>query len=171
MQIEIGSVLEGKITSITSFGAFVSLGEGKSGMIHISEVSSSYVRDIHDFLKEGQTVGVKVITIDANGRIGLSIKKLEAPEPVRAQAQSGGERGGFRHNDYHPRPSAPAKVDPASPPPQVTFGQSKKASTGDAFEDMMSRFKVSSDEKISDLKKNTDSKRSSPGYSRRGSGK
>ena len=73
--VEIGAILEGKVTGLTNFGAFVSLADNKTGMVHISEVSSSYVNDIHDHLKEGQQVKVKVIDVTPEGKISLSIKK------------------------------------------------------------------------------------------------
>lgn len=79
MELAVGSVLEGKVTGITKFGAFVSLPDGKSGMVHISEVANSYVNDIKDFLSDGQQVKVKIINIDKEGRINLSIKKALIP--------------------------------------------------------------------------------------------
>ena len=75
--LEIGAIVEGKVTGLTAFGAFVSLPDGKSGMVHISEVSNSFVKDIKDFLKEGQDVKVKVVNITDEGKISLSIKKAE----------------------------------------------------------------------------------------------
>ena len=75
MELEIGSIYEGKVTGITKFGAFVLLPMGKSGMVHISEVANTFVDDINNYLKEGQTVTVKLIAIDQQGRINLSIKK------------------------------------------------------------------------------------------------
>ncbi len=77
MSIEVGSVVEGTVTGITNFGAFVELPEGKTGLIHISEVADEYVRDVHDFLQEDQKIQVKVLSIDAKGKIGLSIKALQ----------------------------------------------------------------------------------------------
>ena len=78
MSLEVGAIVEGEVTGITNFGAFVQLPEGKVGLIHISEVSNVYVKDVHDFLKEkiGQ---VKVLSIDERGKIGLSIKQLTPP--------------------------------------------------------------------------------------------
>ena len=76
MQFEKDSVIEGKVTGILKFGAFVDLGEGKSGMVHISEISNSYVDDINKFLKVGQTVKVRVLSIAEDGKIALSIKNL-----------------------------------------------------------------------------------------------
>lgn len=74
MTVEVGSKVEGKITGITNFGAFVDLGEGQSGMIHISEVASGYVKDIHDVLKVGDTVKVLVLN-EKDHKIALSIKQ------------------------------------------------------------------------------------------------
>ena len=75
MQLEIGKIVEGKVTGITKFGAFVDLGEGKTGMVHISEVAPTYVKEITDFLTQGQTVKVKILNIADDGKISLSIKK------------------------------------------------------------------------------------------------
>lgn len=143
--LEIGAIVEGKVTGLTNFGAFVSLPDGKSGMVHISEVSNSFVKDIKEHLKEGQDVKVKVVNITDEGKISLSIKKAEdtpresAPRPKR--------------ND-RPRNN------------NVWQGQSKQQNdSAMSFEDMMARFKQVSDEKMTDLKRSTDSKHG--GYSRR----
>ena len=90
MAIEIGAVVEGEVTGITNFGAFLQLPGGKVGLIHISEVSNVYVKDIHDFLKEHQKVRAKVLSIDDRGKIALSLKQVEEkPEtparPARAK--------------------------------------------------------------------------------------
>lgn len=84
MSLEVGAIVEGEVTGITNFGAFVQLPEGKVGLIHISEVSNVYVKDVHDFLKEHDKVKVKVLSVDDRGKIGLSIKQLTplpAPQP------------------------------------------------------------------------------------------
>ena len=81
MEFGVGSIVEGKVTGITKFGAFVALPEGKSGLVHISEIAYTYVNDVKEHLKEGQEVKVKVIGIDENGRINLSIKKAMDPPP------------------------------------------------------------------------------------------
>ena len=87
MELVAGSVVTGKVTGITSFGAFVSLPEARSGMVHISEISNTYVEDIRQHLQEGQEVQVKILGKDDNGRINLSIKKaMPRPEPVRGNA-------------------------------------------------------------------------------------
>lgn len=90
MLFEVGSILDGKVTGITTFGAFVSLPGGKSGLVHISEVANAFVRDVHEFLTEGQEVKVKVLSITPEGRINLSIKKAQetaAPAAQRANAR------------------------------------------------------------------------------------
>ncbi|NLN16752.1 MAG: S1 RNA-binding domain-containing protein [Firmicutes bacterium] len=76
MTIEVGSIVEGKVTGITHFGAFVQLADGKTGLVHISEVADAYVKDINDYLKENDIVKVKVINI-SEGKIGLSIKRVD----------------------------------------------------------------------------------------------
>lgn len=90
MELAVGEIMSGKVTGITKFGAFVSLPEGKTGLVHISEVHQSYVSDIRDHLTEGQEVKVKVIAIDENGRVNLSIKK--AQEPNHASRPKKGQR-------------------------------------------------------------------------------
>lgn len=77
MSIEVGSTIEGKVTGITKFGAFVELPSGDTGLVHISEVANTYVKDISSFLKPDDTVKVKVIKVGDDGKIGLSIKQLE----------------------------------------------------------------------------------------------
>jgi len=88
MEFGVGSILEGKVTGITKFGAFVALPEGRSGLVHISEIAYSYVNEVSDHLQEGQQVKVKVIGIDQNNRINLSIKKVTEPPPVRPAVQA-----------------------------------------------------------------------------------
>src|SRR5437764_14758550 len=98
MSIEVGSKLQGKVTGITKFGAFVELPEGSTGLVHISEVADNYVKDINDHLKVGDVVEVKVINVGKDGKIGLSIKKAkDRPEglerPVRTERQVRNDRG------------------------------------------------------------------------------
>lgn len=167
MQLEVGTIIEGKVTGVTNFGAFVDLGDGKTGMVHISEVAPTFVKEIRDFVSEGQTVKVKVLDIAENGKIALSIKKaLPQParenRPPRSNNANGQQRGGRR--PYQP---APQPYQSAGRP--GNFEWSKKKNEGGSFEDMMSRFKQSSDEKMSDLKRVVEAKRG--GFSRRGSSK
>lgn len=86
MQFEVGKIVEGKVTGITNFGAFVRLDGDKTGLVHISEVALTYVKDIHDHLKENDVVRVKILSIDDNGKISLSIKKaLEEEQKQKAK--------------------------------------------------------------------------------------
>lgn len=156
MQVETGSILEGKVTGITNFGAFVELPGGQTGMVHISEVASAFVTDIRQHLTENQVVKVKVLNVGEDGKISLSIKKAQAPEAPTSRPRQG---GGGRPN------RAPRK--PAVSPGRPGSFEWQSASTGTSFEDMMSHFKQTSDEKISDLKKSSEG-RHGGGYSRRG---
>lgn len=103
MSIEVGAVLEGKVTGITNFGAFVELEGGQTGLVHISEVAETYVKDIKDHLKENDIVKVKVINLD-KGRIGLSIRQVNTPgvEP-RGARRRGGFGGGRTPQDFEER--------------------------------------------------------------------
>ena len=141
MAVEIGAILEGKVTGITNFGAFVELPEKTTGMVHISEVSSSFIKDIHEKLSEGDVVKVKVIDINEKGKIALSIKKAQ---PEQAE---------------EPKPKRPAGDRPKRSQPPVWTGTQKSEPENMSFEDMMAKFKSVSDEKMSDLKKNNVAKR------------
>ncbi len=155
MQIEVGSILEGRVTGITKFGAFVDLGEGKSGMVHISEISNTYVENVSDFLSEGDQVKVKVIGINENGKISLSIKKLtENPENTAKKPYTKGpreRRGGDSRPERKPSPRPAAKS--RNSPGDFVW---QKSETPTSFEDMMSKFKQTSDEKISSLKRGSE---------------
>lgn len=155
MSIEVGSVVEGVVTGITNFGAFVELPGGKVGLIHISEVADVYVRDVKDFIKEQDKVKVKVLTVDERGKIGLSIKQLQEPKPVE-QTQS--DQGFATGSNFRP---APRKA------PANDFRRPNRFSVAPSFEDKLSKFLKDSDERLNDLKKNTDSKRGGRGGTRR----
>lgn len=162
MQFAIGDVLEGKVTGITKFGAFIELGEGKTGMVHISEISTSYVEDIAQFLEMGQTVKVKVINITEEGKISLSMKKAApapAREPREPRAKDGGRRapagprpGGARFAGKPPRREREAR--PFNPQQMSSYEWTPRKSESASFEDMLNKFKQTSDDKMSDLKKN-----------------
>jgi len=88
MPIELGSVLEGVVTGITNFGAFIELPGGETGLVHISEIAEVYVKDVNDFLKASDKVTVKVISVDPKGKIGLSIKQANpSVRPVKKKFQ------------------------------------------------------------------------------------
>lgn len=82
MPVKVGRILDGVVSGITNFGAFVDLPDGERGMVHISEVADSYVKNIHDHLKQNDKVKVKVLSIDDSGKIGLSIRRAEAESQV-----------------------------------------------------------------------------------------
>ena len=132
MELTVGAVLEGKVKTITNFGAFVALPEGKTGMVHISAVANSFVSDIRQHLTEGQDVKVMVIGTEG-GKINLSIKRLEAkPQP-----------SGFRSREgQHSRPVRTAM--PTPPPAPKTADQ--------LFEEKLKQFMSESDSKISSLR-------------------
>ena len=149
MALETGSILEGKVVNITNFGAFVEVG-GETGLVHISEVAASFVKDIREHLKENDEVKVKVLGTDDKGKISLSIKQAMPPRPRSARPaevdwsrkennNNGYERsnnqGGnsFRNRDRDMRNSRPKKEN---------------------FEDIMSKFMKDSEERMQDVKKN-----------------
>ena len=142
MQLEIGAILEGKVSGITKFGAFVDLPDGKTGMVHISEVASTFVNDIHDHLTIGQVVKVKVLTISDEGKIGLSIKK--------ATAAPSGEGGPRRQGNSQPRRQSRPPAPSPGRPGRFEWQSSSRSESSD-FEDMMSRFKAASDDRMGDL--------------------
>ena len=155
MELTVGAVLEGKVKSITNFGAFVALPENKTGMVHISEIANAYVSDIRQHLTEGQDVKVMVINLDG-GKVNLSIKRLE-PKPQNAGRpnfrREGGEgrperqdRGNFRR-DNNTQASRPAPVRAAAPvPPPAPKTKDQQ------FEDMMKAFMSESDSKLSGMR-------------------
>lgn len=147
MELTVGAVLEGKVKSITNFGAFISLPEGKTGMVHISEVANAYVSDIHQHLTEGQDVKVMVIGAE-NGKINLSIKRLE-PKPQRTQNPRGeGFRGGPRRESGASGGQGRGPRAPMQPAAPKTADQ--------LFEERLKAFMSESDSKISSIKQYSD---------------
>lgn len=163
MAIEVGSVLEGKVTGVKKFGAFVALPEGKTGLVHISEVSNDFVEDLNAVLQEGQTVKVKVISVAPDGKIALSIKRL-LPPPARPAGKSGGPRPGGAKNGGRPGGNGRR---PRSDAPRVWQPKPVVTPTNMSFEDMMSRFKSQSEEKMADLDREVSGRRGG-GYAPRG---
>ena len=176
MELTVGAVLEGKIKSITNFGAFVALPENKTGMVHISEVANAYVSDIRQHLTEGQDVKVMVIGTEG-GKINLSIKRLE-PKPQREnnggnfqrreggsfQRREGGnfqprEGGSFQRREggnfqpreggsFQPRENRPQQRNPVQPAAPKTADQ--------LFEEKLKAFMTESDSKLSGIKQYAD---------------
>lgn len=144
MSFEIGAIMEGKVKNITKFGAFVELENGKTGLVHISEISREYVENINDHLQEGQSVKVKVLKIEENNnfkksgnKIELSIKKaLPISNAKSSFAKSNNKKDFFKS--------------------QRNFkNKLQKDSPSSSFEDMLSKFKKASDEKLGDFKEKT----------------
>lgn len=136
MLVEVGSIVQGKVAGITNFGAFIQLPDGKTGLVHISEIAEEYVTDIKNHLQENQQVRVKVLSME-NGKISLSIKKALEPKENRKAS------------------SAPVEID-----------WNRNGSENLSFEDRLAKFLKDSEERIHDLKKNFESKRGSGGYRR-----
>ncbi|KEZ49645.1 MULTISPECIES: S1 domain-containing RNA-binding protein [Metabacillus] len=149
MSIEVGSKLQGKVTGITNFGAFVELSGGTTGLVHISEVADNYVKDINDHLKVGDEVTVKVINVEKDGKIGLSIKKaIDRPERPE-------------------RPDRPNRSDrPNRPDRPRGRSNTNEFRPKENFEQKMSRFLKDSEDRLSSLKRNTESKRGGRGARR-----
>ena len=142
MSIEVGSKLQGKVTGITKFGAFVELPDRSTGLVHISEVADNYVKDINDHLKVGDQVEVKVINVEKDGKIGLSIKKAkDRPESERRQ----------HSHSQRPRQGRP---------------NDRNNNKGETFESKMSKFLKDSEDRLSSLKRHTESKRGGRGAKR-----
>jgi S1 RNA binding domain protein len=130
MSLEVGSIVEGTVTGITNFGAFIELPEGKAGLVHISEVADSFVQDIREFIKEKDKVTVKILGINEKGKYDLSIKQV-------------------------------SKAGPAIPPNTKLkkMKMHQETSGNFTFEDKLTRFLKESEERLLDLKRNTEAKR------------
>lgn len=156
MAIEVGAKLQGKVSGITNFGAFVDLGERKTGLVHISEVSDGYVKDINDVLKVGDEVTVIVTSVGNDGKIGLSIRKAqdkpqqEKREFSKAPAGKAPARGGQKK---------PFNRGGSQGQSRGSFGNDSKQD----FDSLMSSFLKDSDDRLSSLRRNTEGKRGGRG--------
>ena len=146
MEPQVGSIVEGKVTGITKFGAFVTLEGGRSGLVHISEIANTFVNEVRDYLQEGQTVRVLVLSTD-NGKLNLSIKRTQ-PRPAG------------RPTPRTPRPESTASAAPSRPRPPASQAQQPLPPSGDRdFEDKLKHFLSSSEGKMADLHRSIDGKR------------
>ena len=163
MEFAVGAILEGKVTGITKFGAFVALPGGKSGLVHISNISDSYVSDINEFLTVGQEVKVKVLNIDQNDRINLSIKHVQSSSSPRLP-RSGGrssapqERRERKERDERgsrsgSRSGSRATRDKSGNPRSAT----KEPLT---FEDKLKQYMAESESRLSEISRYNDRGRS-----------
>jgi S1 RNA binding domain protein len=136
MLVEVGKIVEGKVSGITNFGAFIQLPGGKVGLVHISEVANEYVKDVKAHLKENQSVKVKILSVDNNGKISLSIKKaMEDNSEIKSKR-----------------------------PDEYDWG--KNSTEKMSFEERLAKFMKDSDERMHDLKKSFESKRGNGSYRR-----
>ena len=138
MQLEIGKIYDGKVKGIAQYGAFVEIEGAGTGMVHISEIANSFVKDVKDYLSENQIVKVMVLSISDDGKIGLSIKKANENDEEQLKPTKRPER-------------KPNVWEPKKKPPVTELG----------FEEMLTRFKQNSEEKICALKRNTERKNGS----------
>lgn len=147
MELAVGTIISGKVTTITKFGAFVALPGGKSGLVHISEVAGAFVSDVHDFLTEGQEVQVKILSISPEGKINLSIKQTQPQQPRQSRPAYRGQSAAQSGRPASPQRTAPAvQAVPAAP-------------AEPSFEDKLKQFMTMSDSKMSELNRNRDGKR------------
>lgn len=157
MSIEVGEKVTGTVSGITNFGAFIDLGDRKTGLVHISEVSDSFIKDIKEVLKVGEQVTVKVMSIGDDGKIGLSIRRAvdkpaeTTPSPRektgsyqgrRESSSTGRSSSGYQKADRGARNAGPKKED---------------------FDSLMSSFIKDSDDRLTSLKRNTEGKRGGRG--------
>ena len=138
MELAVGTIVTGKVTSITKFGAFVALPGGKSGLVHISEVSNTFVSDVHDFLTEGQETPVKILSVTPDGKINLSVKQTQAAPA---------------------RPARPPRPQRAPSPAVAAPQQAPLPPAEPSFEDKLKKFMSVSDSKQSEVNRHMAGKR------------
>ena len=171
MALEVGSIVEGTITGIAKFGAFVELPEKKVGLVHISEVANEYVSDVNQYLKVKDKVKVKVITIDDKGKIALSIKQAQ-PQQEEKRVERFHKDHGEAGRRFERREGAGERESfreaPRAPERRAFSGgfRPQKHEAPASFEDKLSRFLKDSDERLLDLKRNVESKRGGRGARR-----
>ncbi|GEK28935.1 S1 domain-containing RNA-binding protein [Furfurilactobacillus siliginis] len=155
MAVAVGDKVTGKVTGITNFGAFVDLGEHQSGLVHISQVSNEYVKDIHDVLHVGDEVTVKVLSME-KGKVGLSIKQ------ATEQPQSAHHEQHTEHRPSSPRSAQGHNDHGHSSRPQRSGNRRDQPAEG-GFDGMMASFLKDSEQRLATLKHNTEGKRGGRG--------
>ena len=144
--VSVGDIVEGTITGVMPFGAFVDLGDKTAGLIHISEISKTFVQAINNHVKKGDKVKVKVLKIDDDGKISLSLRQAEKDQTKKKEKPAAKPQEHIRPDD---------------------FDWNRKSDADLSFEDKLSKFKQISDENMQAIRRSTESKRSG-GYSRKG---
>lgn len=145
MALEVGNKVEGKITGLANFGAFVDLGDNKTGLVHISEVSDKFVEDINDELSVGQIITVEVLSIDDDGKIALSMRDREKEAEEKKKSA--------KKEDSKPSPLKKPGRRPSKP------FRAKRNNGGDDFDSLMNDFLKDSESRLSSIRKNTENKR------------
>lgn len=165
MSIEVGSKVTGKVSGITNFGAFIDLGEHKNGLVHISEISDGFVKDIHDVLSVGDEVTVKVLSVSDDGKIALSIRK------AKESHQNHGHQG-HSHSEHGPKSRPHNNSGKSFNDRSNNHNNNKKRSYSsrknephkkDDFDSLLAGFMKQSDERLTSLKRNTEGKRGGRG--------
>ncbi|KRM00025.1 S1 domain-containing RNA-binding protein [Liquorilactobacillus satsumensis] len=161
MAIEVGAKVTGRVSGITNFGAFVDLGEKKNGLVHISEISDSYVKDIHDVLSVGDEVTVKVLSIAADGKISLSIRKATASAPSNSETKFNKSEHHESYNHAHHTSATGVKTHSSN----GHYNQSyrKPEPKPKDFDSLLSGFLKESEARLTSLKRNTEGKRGGRG--------
>ncbi|MBP1045937.1 RNA-binding protein S1 [Enterococcus sp. BWM-S5] len=164
MSIEVGAKLPGKVSGITNFGAFIDLGGGKTGLVHISEVSNGFVKDINEILTVGDEVTVKVTSVGDDGKVGLSIRKAQDnPEAPKNNFQ---RRTNNQQDNRDNRGSQDNRDRGYHAAPKKQFNKptnNNNAHGGQDFDSLMSSFLKDSDDRLSSLRRNTEGKRGGRG--------
>ncbi|GEP23414.1 MAG: S1 domain-containing RNA-binding protein [Lentilactobacillus diolivorans] len=165
MAIEVGEKVNGKVSGITNFGAFIDLGDHRTGLVHISEVSDGFVKDIHDVLKVGDEVTVKVLKIEGNNKISLSIRKAKDEESHEESNHGGNSRHNYHENnhesnhegsrDYHENRGHHSRNN--------SNHNGHSSNHNESFDDMMSGFLKESEDRLATLRRNTEGKRGGRG--------
>lgn len=179
--VEIGKIVDGVVTGITNFGAFVQLPDGKTGLCHISEIADSYVKSVADHLAEAQAVKVKIISVDDKGKVSLSIRQAsEKSETPVVKATSYSENGASKAPSYPPRGQSKPYSKPSGgggfnksgggsfnkSPGVFSKAASRTERKPETFEDMISGFMKDSDDKLKSIKKASKSNRKGNGYNK-----
>lgn len=152
MSLEVGNKVEGKITGLAKFGAFIDLGNRKTGLVHISEVSDKFVEDINEELEVGQVVTVEILSIDDSGKIALSMRNREKEAAAKKEVKK-------ESSNRSSRPSRPSRR-----PAGNTFRGNRQGGRGSKdFDSLMDDFLKESESRLSSLRKNTESKRGGRG--------
>lgn len=165
MAIEVGAKVAGKVSGITNFGAFIDLGEHKTGLVHISEVSDGFVKDIHDVLSVGDKVTVKVLNIGDDGKIALSIRKAEDKPEAHSEHEHHEHREHEHHensNNYHGGSNGHYR-NSNNGGGHARNNSHSSSNHKESFDDLMSGFLKESEDRLATLKRNTEGKRGGRG--------